>query len=185
MIKGIILLADGFEETEAITTHDVLKRSHEIDPIMVSISSSLEVSTSAGLTIKAHKILKDISLNEYDFVVLPGGLPGVTNLRNSDEVINLIHQAYKLNKHVYAICAAPSILGELGYLDNHKYTCFPGFERGNGEYIDEGVVNDNGLITARSMGYTIPFASEIVKELVGEECLKNIENGTLGLSKKK
>lgn len=181
MIKGLMLLADGFEETEAISTHDILTRTHEIEVTYVSISDSLFVKSSMGLKVEALALLKDVKAEDYDFIVLPGGKVGVDNIKNSPAAIEMIKKFHDLGKKYYAICAAPSILGELGYLDGKNYVCFPGFQKGNGNYVDKGSVIDGDLVTGRSMNYTIEFASNIVRVLLGEEALARIEHGTKGI----
>ncbi len=183
MKTGIILLADGFEQVEALATQDILLRTGRIKPTLVSISESLEVASSAGLRVYAEALLSEIDEDAYDFLVLPGGKRGVDNLGKSEAVINLIHHFYKTKRPVYAICAAPSILGNLGYLDGKRFTCFPGFERGNGTWVDEGAVKDGDLITGRSMAYTIPFAEKIVEAQLGAEAVDAIAPGTRGLRK--
>ena len=181
MKKGLLLLADGFEETEAISTHDILSRTHEIDCVLASISSSKEIVTSMGLVVKANCLLSEVDEEEFDFLILPGGKVGVNNLKACPRVKELVLSFHKKGKGVYAICAAPSILGELGLLDGKNYTCFPGFETGKGNYLkDEGAVRDGDLITGHSMAFTIPFAEEIVKKECGEEALKRIAPGTRG-----
>lgn len=181
MKNALILLADGFEETEALTTHDVLRRSHLVNPVLASITPDLTVRTSAGNKILAEDILERIDPSNYSFMVLPGGKEGVENLGKSLMVTHFINLFVKEGKPIYAICAAPSILARRGYYDGKKYTCFPGFEYGNGTYIDEGVVNDNGTITGRSMGYTIPFAKEILKQEFGEQLASCVNTGIFGL----
>ena len=93
----------------------------------------------------------------------------------------MIKKFHDLGKKYYAICAAPSILGELGYLDGKNYVCFPGFQKGKGNWMDKGSVIDGDLVTGRSMNYTIEFASNIVRVLLGEEALERIEHGTKGI----
>lgn len=180
MKKGLMLLGDGFEETEAITTHDILCRTHEINCVLASIMPTLEVKTSMGLTVKADIPLEEAKASEYDFLVLPGGKVGVNNLKASQKVKDLILAFHKLGKGVYAICAAPSILGELGLLDGKSYTCFPGFQTGKGEYKNAPCVREGNIITGHSMAFTIPFAEEIVKKELGEEALLKIAPGTRG-----
>lgn len=181
MMRGICLLEDGFEETEAISTHDILTRTHEIELDMVSCNGRGEVQTSMGLIIKCKKCLEEVELKDYEFCVLPGGKRGVDNLKANGSAMNAIKSFIKEGKPVYAICAAPSILGELGYLDGKSYTCFPGFQVGKGNYIHTGSVVDGNLITGHSMFYTIEFAENIVKSLLGEEALDRIAQGTKGL----
>lgn len=181
MIKGLMLLADGFEQTEALTTHDILTRTHEIDLEYVSIKDDLVVESSMGLEVKAKNILKNVCVDDYEFIVLPGGKGGVDNLKASPLVLETVRKFHEAGKKHFAICAAPSILGELGYLDGKNYTCFPGFQKGNGIYIHEGSVIDGDLVTGHSMGYTIEFASNIVRVLLGEAALEGIQKGVKGL----
>ena len=181
MKKGLILLADGFEETEAITTHDILSRTHEIDCVLASITNSLKVKTSMGLVVEANCSVSGIEENDFDFIVLPGGKTGVDNLKACSKVKGLVLSFYKKNKGVYAICAAPSILEELGLLKGKTFTCFPGFEGKTGKYQkNAGAVVDGNIITGHSMAFTIPFAEEIVKRECGEEAIKRIRPGTRG-----
>lgn len=181
MLKGLMLLADGFEQTEALTTHDILTRTHEIDLEYVSINDSLMVTSSMGLRVETLGLLKDKRVEDYDFLVLPGGKGGVDNLKASSLVIDMVKKFHEAGKKHFAICAAPSILGELGYLDGKEYTCFPGFQKGNGNYINTGSVIDGDLVTGHSMGYTIEFASNIVRLLLGEASLEGIQKGVKGL----
>lgn len=181
MKNALILLADGFEETEALATHDILNRTHEIKPVLCSIMEDRLVMSSAGLRVSADVSLKEIQQEDYDFLVLPGGKKGVENLKGSSKVKELIQTFLSSKRGVYAICAAPSILAELGYLDDATYTCFPGFETGKGNYSGKEVEVDGRWITARSMAYTIPFAEEIVRKELGEEALIRIHPGTQGI----
>ena len=180
MKKCFIILEDGFEECEALITHDILRRSGQIEVKLLG-GKHLDVISSAGVVIKADALLKDADLNEYDFCILPGGKKGVDNISMSELDKGVIKKMFALGKHVHAICAAPSVLGNLGYLDGKKFTCFPGFERGNGTWVDTGVVVDGTLITGRSMGHSIAFAEAIVTLEVGEQYLHKIHQGTLGI----
>ena len=176
-----ILLADGFETTEALTTYDVLVRSHAIEPRLVSIHARYEVTSSHGVIVKAHLLLSEAKLENVDFLILPGGKKGVDNLKSSEDVHAFLLKAIEMGLHVHAICAAPSILGGIGYLDGKRYTCFPGFQVGKGEYTGDGVTVDGNLITGKSMGYSIPFAEAIVAKYCGEGVVMNIRKGTMGL----
>lgn len=181
MKNALILLADGFEETEALTTHDILRRSHLVNVVLASITPELTVRTSAGNKVMADDALERIDPSSYSFLILPGGKEGVENLGKSLMVTHFINIFEKAKKPIYAICAAPSILARRGYYANKKYTCFPGFEYGDGTYLEQGVVNDGGIITARSMGYTIEFAKEILKQEFGEDLAKVVDPGVYGL----
>ena len=126
--------------------------------------------------------LEDIErLSDYDFIVLPGGKVGVDNLNASAAVRHLIQLFHDEGKVIGAICAAPSILGEMGYLEGKHYTCFPGFQRGNGIYEDKGSVIDGNLVTGHSMAYSIPFAENLVRVLVGESGVQRLKGGAYGI----
>lgn len=180
MKKALILLADGFELTEATTVYDVLKRTHQIDVTGCSISSSHEVEASNFFKVFAEAIINEVKASDYDFLVLPGGKRGVAGLSASESALALIASFHDSGKPIYAICAAPSILGNLGYLDGKNYTCFPGFQVGKGNYLDQGVVIDGALITGHSMAYSLPFAQAIVKAELGEESVNAIHHGLYG-----
>ena len=181
-MNALILLADGFETTEALTTYDVLLRSHQVEPELCSISSSFEVTSSHGVKVVTSKKLGDIHPEDYGFLILPGGKKGVENLKASKEVRNCIEAFIALGKPVHAICAAPSILEGMGYLDGLPFVCFPGFECGRGLYQEnEGVVNNGKNVTARSMGYSVAFAKAIVDFHFGEGVSASVDAGVYGL----
>lgn len=184
-MKGLMLLADGFEDTEALTTRDVLIRAN-IEITTASITDYQQVQSSFGVEVLSDALLKLIfDITPYDFLILPGGGRGTKNLENSQLVKNYIDKFIKTNKIVCAICAAPSILGHLGYFKNKKYTCFAGFEDGiDGIYTGSEVEHDGQFITARSMAYSIPFALEIIRTLLDEENCKHVLSGLQGLNKK-
>ena len=181
MKKGLLLLADGFEIVEALASADIIRRSKVLGCDLVSISKKKEVVSSMGTAVKADALLEEVRPEDYSFLILPGGKRGVENLKASEEVLNLVRDFYKEGKGVYAICAAPSILGELGILEGKDYTCFPGFQKGNGHYENAPFVEDGSIITGHSMAYSIPFAEAIVKKEGGEEALEATFPGTRGL----
>lgn len=180
MKTGLILLADGFEESEAVTTHDILSRTHELAVVYVSTSSSLEVVSSMGTIVKAAISLENIDLDRYEFMILPGGKLGVENLKANPLTIEAIRKFHETEKPIFAICAAPSILGELGYLDGKRYTSFPGFQRGKGKYIEAGSVIDGDLVTGHAMAYSLEFAENVVRVLLGEGAVQRLYHGTRG-----
>jgi len=183
MKKGLILLADGFEQVEALAFLDVLNRGG-IKCDLVSISKSFEVCSSSNVTVKADKLIDEINAdgNDYDFIYLPGGKVGVDNLGASLKVKYLITNFYNNNKLIVAICAAPSILCEMRILSDKKYTCFPGFNSGSGEYLkDETTVVDKNIITGRSMYYSIELAEKVLFYYLGEQGVKKVYPGTRGI----
>ena len=183
-MKALILLAEGFEETEAIQTYDVLMRTKQIDVTLASINDDLKVKSSHGLLVTANALLKDLDLSSFEFLVLPGGKLGVENLEASDLVKETLAYFYRNKKSIHAICAAPPILFRNHAIDpTTSYICFPGFEqldKGNNHQKDAEVVEDNNTVTGRSMGYTLKFALQIVEHHLSHEVVERIEKGIFG-----
>lgn len=164
-----VFLAEGFEEVEAVTSIDLLRRAG-LAVVTIAVGDSLEVAGAHHIPIVADRHISNVDELKADALLLPGGLPGVTNLGASQELLALIRQAHQEGKLLAAICAAPTILGGLGLLDGKRATCYPSFETGLGAYVptDEAVVVDGNIITARSAGVSIAFALEVIKALLGE-----------------
>ena len=174
-MNAIILLADGFEDIEALATRDVLLRGG-ITTFLVSINDSYIVKSSHGLDIKCDYLLKDYE-DEIDAIILPGGKRGVDNLLKAKEIIKpLLDKTNKENKLICAICAAPSIFINFGYLDNHDFTCYTGFEKNHkGNKLDDGVVISKNIITSKSMYYSNDFGLAILEKLTTKENKDKIE----------
>lgn len=165
-----VFLAEGFEEVEALATVDVLRRAGlsvktvGVTGKTVSGSHSIEVVCDCEI----GEIKPDESL---EAVVLPGGMPGTTNLENSAEVNAFIDWANENGKYICAICAAPSVLGKKGLLKGKEAICFPGFE----EYLygakisDKSVTVDGRIITARACGVALKFGKVIAEQFIGKE----------------
>ena len=166
--KVLVPLAEGFEEVEAVTIIDVLRRAN-IEVISASLSSNLEVKGSHNIILKADTTLDKIINDDFDAIALPGGMGGMNNLKNDKRVISKLQKMYKNKKLVSAICASPIVLGEASVIKG-KYTCYPSCESmvKGGEYVEKDlvVVNDN-VITSKGPATTIFFALEIVKYLLG------------------
>ena len=160
----IVLLANGFEEIEAIVPVDVLRR-HNIDVRTVSITQEKLVTGTHGIQVAADLLAGDVPTSDIDMLVLPGGMPGVKNLDASPVTQNFIDSTLKNGGHLAAICAAPSIFGKHGMLTNIKATCFPGFEGEmlNAILVDADVVTDGVFTTARDFKSASAFAEELVK----------------------
>ncbi len=180
MIKGLMILADGFEQVEALATSDVIERSHEIAIDLVSLNETKEVVSSHKTHLLLSKSLSEIDPKEYDFLVLPGGKMGMENLKNSAKVQQIVLSFHENGKLISAICASPSIFGSLGLLKGKKYTCFPGFESSDGEYLNASAIKDGKMITGHSMAYSIEFGLEIVNYFLGKEAVKRIKDGIEG-----
>lgn len=180
-MKGLIILANGFEDTEALTTIDVLKRSG-LEMITATPNDDLIVISQYQHQIIAQENLNNIDPRKFDFLVLPGG--GAVNkvLHNLAMIPDLIHRFVQDDKLVAAICAAPSLLGKNGYLKGLNYVCFPGCESDDfgGHLINQGVVVTDKIITAKSMYYTIDFALEIIRKLQGEVQMQKVLKGIKG-----
>ena len=186
--KAFVLLADGFEDVEAITPIDYLQRAG-IEVTTVSISQSQTVTSKWG-GIKLHAnttIAEFIKVSaeekiEWDAVICPGGMPGAANLAASGEVCELLKKMSANNKLICAICAAPVIvLSPLGLLKNKKFTCYPGMEgkAQEGIWQNSNVVIDGNIITSRAAGTTGEFAIAIIEKLLGKETAKKIANTVL------
>jgi 4-methyl-5(b-hydroxyethyl)-thiazole monophosphate biosynthesis len=167
-MKGLLIVADGFQDTEALSTRDVLRRSRIMVDI-ATINPNLEVTAQTGLVIKANLFLKDAKADDYDFVVIPGGKTGVDNLNRDSLPEKIIAEFAKKKKLIAAICAGPTVVKNYPKV---KFTCYPGMEGGviGGIYVsDRPVVTDSHFITARTLAYSIDFALAIIEYLQGRD----------------
>ena len=174
-----IMLADGFEEVEALACCDILRRA-EIKTYLVSIDEEY-VKGSHQITVKSDLKAEEIDFDKVEGVVLPGGMPGTLNLQKNETVIKLINHCVKNNKLIGAICAAPMILGDMGVLMGKKATCFPGFEENltGAEVINDYVVTDGNIITGKGAGASLMFGAAIAdyfKEGAGKKLLKQVQH---------
>jgi len=178
--KAVILLATGFEEIEAVTVIDILRRAG-IEVIVARLEST-EVTGSHGITVYADKKLDDLK-SDFDAVIIPGGLPGAMHLHNSSEVNDFIKIMNSKGVLIAAICAAPSVvLAPLGILDNKNATCYPGDHADFGKstrYENKAVVEDGNIITSQGPGTSMEFAFAIVKKLIGSETVKKLKKHAL------
>ena len=170
-MKVAILLANGFEEAEALVTIDILRRAG-IDIESFSLAEEF-VTSSRKITVKADKILGDNNLADYDMVILPGGQPGSTTLSKDERVLNIVRDFISNDKKfIAAICAAPMVLKSAGVSTGKTLTSFPSDELKamftDANYVDDKlVVQDGNLITSRGAGTVMPFAYKIVDVLGG------------------
>lgn len=175
MAKTGIFLADGFEEIEALTVVDLLRRAGiEID--MVSIMGRLQVMGSHGIEVKADVLLEDCDFDSLDMVILPGGMPGTTNLDNCKTLTDAVVAFNGAGKMLAAICAAPTVYGHLGLLNGKKACCYPGREgelTGADVQMAEVTVDGN-FITSRGMGTAIPFGLAIIEHFQGKEAAEDM-----------
>ncbi|HRX15932.1 MAG TPA: DJ-1/PfpI family protein [Spirochaetota bacterium] len=177
-MKTAIILAEGFEDIEAITTIDVLRRAG-ISIDVVSAASEL-VKGARGIIVKSEKNIDEIDSSEYACVVCPGGLPGSDNLMNDERVIGFVQQVYDKGGIAAAICAAPQVLNRAGLLKGKKVTCYPGREKSFDEsviYTKEQFTIDGRIITADGPGSAMIFALELVALLAGREKSETVRLG--------
>lgn len=179
MAKILVAIADGFEEIEAISIIDICRRA---DIEVVSAGVENKVLTGAhNIKIEMDKKIEDINSNDFDMIVLPGGLPNAFTLAENDNVQRLIKEFKNKNKKIAAICAAPYALHKAEVLEKN-YTCYPSFEtkiRLDGYKNNEDIVIDGNIITSRGPASAMKFALEIVKILKGEEVYKSVKDGLL------
>lgn len=171
MGKICVFLAEGFEEIEALTAVDVLRRAN-LEVETVSVGTDKKVTGSHHIPVIADALYEEVDFSSVCLLLLPGGLPGTLNLKEKQELMDRLKEfAACQDKWVCAICAAPSILGELGLLENKKAICYPGYETAlkGAKIIPEKVVRDGNIITAKGMGSSLLFALEIVKVLAGDK----------------
>ncbi len=173
------LLAEGFEEIEALTVVDILRRA-ELSVKTVSITDNTEVCGAHGIKVIADETICNTD-NDFDLIYIPGGYPGYVNLESSSKVTELIKNAYNSKKIVAAICAAPSILGKLGLLKGKTACCFPSFE----EYLlgadvsFDDVCTDGNIITSRGAGTAHSLGFKIVEYFKGKECADKLKSAML------
>ena len=170
-----ILLGAGFEETEAIAPLDLLRRAG-IDVMTVGINGK-HITGSHNITVEADIALNAMDLSNIEMIVLPGGLGGVVSLKACPEALDAVRFCWKTNKFIAAICAAPTILAELGILDGKKATCYPGQEIHMQSAVmqeNQAVVVDGNIITGTSAGTAIPFGLALITALKGNEIAQAI-----------
>lgn len=165
MKKAAVLLADGFEEIEALGTVDILRRGG-VDTDTVSMNKDIEAVSSRGITVVADKVFE--KMDDYDLLVLPGGA-GAWKNRDDERVLALLQKYNKAGKLIGSICAGPMALGKAGILKGKKVTSYPGEEiesyLKDGIYEQDAVVRDGNIITSRGPATTYAFAYALLDAL--------------------
>jgi 4-methyl-5(b-hydroxyethyl)-thiazole monophosphate biosynthesis len=184
--KALIFLAEGFEEVEAVTPIDYLRRAG-VEVTIAALGGEI-VTGSHGIPVKADTTLGDLAKQGgavpacWDAVVLPGGLPGADNLAASAAVGSFVKDMAAAGKWVCAICASPAVvLAPLGLLEGRKFTCYPGMENtvSGARWSGGRVVIDGNVITSRGAGTAGDFAAAIIGKLVSEEAAEKISRSVL------
>ena len=175
MKKAAVFFGEGFEEVEALTQVDLLKRAG-IDVVMVSVMNDEFVKGSHGVMIKCDMTFDKNKLKDADAIILPGGMPGTSNLNNCTELKELITEFNNSGKLIAAICAAPSVFGGMGILKGKKACSYPGFEKylTGAEVEHNSVSHDGNIITSRGVGTAIDFAAEIITYLLDEKTASDV-----------
>lgn len=178
--KALIILAQGFEEIEAVTCIDILRRGN-IEVTAAGLGD-IKIKASRGTNILADKKLDEVNA-DFDACILPGGMPGAKNLFESQKVTSILNKMNEEKKLIAAICAAPAVvLAPLGILNDKTATCFPGMEDGfNSSTIckKDNVVVDGNIITSRGAATALDFALKIVEYLEGKEICEKIKESIL------
>lgn len=178
-MKVALFLANGFEEMEAVSPIDILRRA-SIDVVTVSISDKKEVVGAHNITVLADKLFSEVDFTGFEALVLPGGMPGASNLFAHEGLKKLILSFDNEKKNIAAICAAPAVvLGGLGLLKGKEAICYPGFEEQlNGAIVSsKSVVTTENFTTGKGPGVAVDFALQLVKVLKGEKVADEVKAG--------
>jgi len=180
MKTAYIFFADGFEEIEALTSVDVLRRAG-VNVVMVSITEDEIVRGAHNISMLADKTIDNVDFCEADLLLLPGGMPGAANLAACDELAKQLKAFAAEGKPYAAICAAPFVLGQLGLLKGKKATCYPGFEVQLEGAIVTGAMaqQDGNVITGKGPAAAMEFALKVAALLVGKEKADEVAAGML------
>lgn len=170
MSRAAVLFAQGLEECEGLIVVDLLRRAH-IDTDIISMNDADMILSSHQIAINGDRCFSDTDLDQYDVLVLPGGMPGTRNLQNDPRVLSAVNDFYSSNRLVAAICAAPVVLETAGILNGKKATVHHNFkeEMSSAALQDQEVVVDGNVITAWGLGAAIPFGLSIVSYCCGAE----------------
>ncbi|MHB8125174.1 MAG: DJ-1 family glyoxalase III [Desulfitobacteriaceae bacterium] len=179
-MKIYLHLAEGFEEIEALTVVDVLRRAN-MDVETVSITGKKDIIGAHNIIVTTDKVFAEIDYDNGDMIVLPGGMPGTKNLEEHSGLIEKIKAYEQQDKWIAAICAAPMILGKLGILNNRTATCYPGFESEliGADLSSASVVQSGKIITSRGPGTAMLFALKIVEVLNGSDKVNSLKEDLL------
>ncbi len=181
MSKVLVPLANGFEEIEAVSIIDVLRRAGIVVEV-AALDAKMLVKGANGITIQTDMQVSDVNVDELEMVVLPGGWDGTHALADDENVQSILKEMDANGKNIAAICAAPFALNKAGVL-KQNYTCYPSVEeqiRLDGYQGDKAkVIEDANVMTSRGPATAICFALEIVKKLKGQETYEMLRGGLL------
>jgi len=181
MAKALVFLASGFEEIETVTIVDILRRAG-VDVTVAGLTPNVTEGKHA-MRIVPDKSIDDVSVDDFDAVICPGGNPGYKNLRKDPRVIDMVKKAFNSNKLVAAICAGPTVLSDAGILEGKACTIYPGMdeelEAGGGKPKQDIVVVDGNIITSRGPATALPFALKLAEKLAGKQVAEAVSRKTM------
>lgn len=178
-MKVAVILANGFEEIEALSVVDILRRG-DVECVIVGLDRTL-ICGAHEICVQSDILLDELDETQFDAIVLPGGLLGAKNLAKSAKLTQILHKFDENNKFICAICAAPVVLAKAQVL-KQNFTCYPSFEKEIeiSTFIpNQNVVKDHNIITSKGPATAMEFGLEILRELQGEKIYKDIKNGLL------
>lgn len=180
MAKVYEFLATGFEDIEALIPLDIMRRAG-VDFKTVSIMGDLYVESAHGVSIKADMLIEDADMSDADLIMLPGGLPGATNLNAHNGVKKAIIEQNARGKMIGAICAAPMVLGGIGLLQGRRATCYPGFEKylEGAEYTHELCTVDGNITTGEGPAAALPYAYTLLAALTDRQTADQVAEGMM------
>ena len=170
MSKVAVFFGTGFEEIEALTVVDILRRA-DIETDMVSVMGEKSVTGSHKIAVEMDKLLEEVNFDQVDVIVLPGGLAGTKNLEACEPLMEQVDRFVSAGKTVAAICAAPRVFAGLGLLNGKKATCYPSVmeELTGAVKSEDAVVVDGNITTSRGLGTAIDFSLELIAQLISRE----------------
>ncbi len=178
--RVLIHLAEGFEEVEAVTVTDLLRRAG-VDVMMVSVTGKRLVKGAHGIGVEADLLYEEADYESAAMLVLPGGMPGTLHLQEHEGLAGKLSEFAGQGKWVAAICAAPMVLGELGLLAGKRATIYPGMEEHlkGAEHCEDAVVSDGNLITSKGPGTAMEFGLRLIEKLRSREASEAVRRGLL------
>ena len=181
MVKALVFLAPGFEEIETVTVVDILRRA-DVKVTVAGLTSNL-IEGKHEVKVVPDKLIDDVSVTDFDAVIVPGGNPGYKNLKKDPRVIAMIKKAFESNKILAAICAGPTVLSDAGVLEDKECTIYPGMEKelkaGGGKPKQDVVVVDGNIVTSRGPATALPFAIKLVEKLAGKKVAESVSKKTM------
>jgi 4-methyl-5(b-hydroxyethyl)-thiazole monophosphate biosynthesis len=181
VVKALVFLAPGFEEIEASTIVDILRRCG-VEVTTAGLKPDV-VEGAHGMKIIPDKSIDEVTVKDFDAVICPGGAPGYENLRKDQRVLRMVKEAFDSNKLVAAVCASPAVLSDAGILKGKNCTIYPGMEeelrKGGGKPKKDLVVIDKNIVTSRGPATALPFALKLAEKLAGKDVAGRVRKETL------